>query len=290
MGTRTRAKGEATKEKILKQVPSIAPSKIEIFEIEYTSFRSVIAFAEAIKKSTSTLDCVLLSAGLVNPAYEEITEEGVGSWDIALKVNVLSAALLAIELLPLLKKTPGSILNFVGSIGFTNVTSQQIKPALDAIRSRKSDAKVLEFFNDAQRWKPEESYCEAKLLLMFVLQGIVEALGGSQGKLASPGAGPVALVCCPNQTKTDLGRNFPLSMKIMMFAWNSVFGRTAEQGSRTLVSGLMLGEEANGKFWTNDKLDERSPNITADEWKILQKAAWNEILEVLRSFKPDLKI
>lgn len=292
LGTRTIAKGEATRDKILKQVPSINRSTIEIFEIEYTSFRSVSKFAEAIKKSTTTLDCVLLSAGLVNPSYEATHEEGVGSWDMAIKVNVLSAALLAIELLPLLKQTPGSVLNFVGSTGYTNVTSQQLKPILDKIANSQAteDVNALGFFNNAKRWNPEVGYCEAKLLLMFVLQGLVQSLGGGQGKLPASENSPVLLACCPNQTKTDLGRNFPVGMKVFMFVWNSVLARTAEQGSRTLVSGLMLGEEANGRLWTNDQFDDRSPNITASEWEVLQKVVWKEIVQVLRAYKPDLTI
>lgn len=292
LGTRTLAKGEATRDKILKQVPSINLSAIEIFEIEYTSFRSVSKFAEAIKKSTTTLDCVLLSAGLVNPSYEATNEEGVGSWDMGIKVNVLSAALLAIELLPLLRQTPGSVLNFVGSTGYCNVTSQQFKPILEKISNGQSteDVSVLEFFNDEQRWNPEAGYCEAKLLLMFVLQGLVKSLGGSQGKLPASGNGPVLLACCPNQTKTDLGRNFPIGMKVFMFVWNSVLARTAEQGSRTLVSGLTLGEEANGRLWVNDRFDDRSPNITASEWEVLQQVAWKEIVQVLKAYKPDLTV
>lgn len=273
-------------------MPSINLSAIEIFEIEYTSFRSVSKFAEAIKKSTSTLDCVLLSAGLVNPSYEATHEEGVGSWDMAIKVNVLSAALLAIELLPLLKQTPGSVLSFVGSTGYCNVSSQQLRPILDMITNTPAteDANALQFFNNAQRWNPEAGYCEAKLLLMFVLQGLVESLGGSQGKLPPSRNGPVILACCPNQTKTDLGRNFPVGMRVFMFVWNSVLARTAEQGSRTLVSGLTLGEKANGRLWVNDQFDDRSPNITANEWEALQKVAWKEIVQALRAYKPDLTI
>lgn len=151
---------------------------------------------------------------------------------MAIKVNVLSAALLAVELLPLLKQAPGSVLNFVGSTGYCNVTSQQLKPILDKIANNPAteNVDVLGFFNDAQRWNPEAGYCEAKLLLMFVLQGLVESLGGSQGKLPASRNNPILLTCCPNQTKTDLGRNFPVGMRAFMFVWNSVLARTAEQG------------------------------------------------------------
>jgi Enoyl-(Acyl carrier protein) reductase len=272
-------------------VPSLDRSAIEICEIEYASFRSVSAFADAVKASTPTLDCVLLSAGVAMPAYETTTEEGVpGEWEMAIKVNVLSAALLAVELLPLLRNTPGSILEFVGSCGYCNVSSKQVAPLLQSSTGG-AELKVLEFLNGRERWSMEAGYCEPKLLLMFVLQGLVESLGGSQGRLppsSASGTTPILLACCPNQTKTDLGRNFPMSMRFVMTIWNGILARTAEQGSRVLVSGLALGADANGRMWMNDQFDDLSPWMTAEEWEMLQKRAWREIVDVLTAYKPGL--
>ena len=36
-----------------------------------------------------------------------------------------------------------------------------------------------------------------------------------------------------------------------------ILARTAEQGSRTLVSGTVQGLEGHGKFWRNDVWNER---------------------------------
>jgi NAD(P)-dependent dehydrogenase (short-subunit alcohol dehydrogenase family) len=280
LGTRTIAKGEATKTKILAQCPSLDKSVIEVLSIEYALFDSVVQFAESVKQSTQTLDCVLLSAGVAMPSYK--TSEG--GWETALKVNVLSAALLAIELLPLLKNTPSSVLEFVGSVGHTHVTSEHVAPLI-----QDPSASTLAFFNSPDRWTVEKSYCEAKLLLMFVLEGLVESLGGSQGKLAQP-QGPVLLACCPGQCKTDLGRDFPLTMRLFMKAWNSFMARSADVGSRTLVTGLQQGEQANGRIWVNDAFDIRSPALTETEWRALQKRVWGETVDVLKKYKPDLAI
>lgn len=253
---------------------------IEVLSIEYASFDSVLQFAKSVKQSTQTLDCVLLSAGVAMPGYE-LSE---GGWETALKVNVLSAALLAIELLPLLKATPGSVLEFVGSVGHTHVTSEHVAPLI-----QDPSASTLEFFNSPDRWTVEKGYCEAKLLLMFVLEGLVESLGGSQGKLAHP-KDPVLLACCPGQCKTDLGRNFPLTMRLFMKVFNSFVARSADVGSCTLVTGLQQGEQANGRMWVNDTFDVRSPGLAETEWRALQKRVWGEIMDVLKKFKPDLAI
>lgn len=280
LGTRTIAKGEATKTKILAQYPSLDKSVIQVLSIEYASFDSVVQFAESVKKSTQTLDCVLLSAGVAMPSYE-LSE---GGWETALKVNVLSAALVAIELLPLLKSTPGSVLEFVGSIGHTHVTSEHVAPLI-----KDPSASALAFFNSPDRWSLEKGYCEPKLLLMFVLEGLVESLGGGEGRLAQP-QDPVLLACCPGQCKTDLGRNFSLPIRLFMKVWNSFVARSADVGSRTLVTGLQQGEQANGRIWVNDAFDIRSPGLTETEWRALQGRVWAETVEVLKKYKADLEI
>lgn len=175
------------------------------------------------------------------------------------------------------------MLEFVNSISYCNVTSQDVAGIVDD-----PTASALEYFNDAERWTTQRAYYEAKLMLMFVLQGLVEHLGGSQGKLGSPEQSPVILACCPGQCKTNLYREFPMGVRWFMTAFNAVIARTAEQGSRTLVTGLLQGEEANGRMWVNDHFDDWSPGITEEEWKDLQSRVWREVLEVLRKHKGDL--
>ncbi|KAH8696402.1 putative short-chain dehydrogenase [Talaromyces proteolyticus] len=280
LGTRTVAKGEITKSKILAQVPALDSSVVDVIAIEYTSFKSVSQFADTVKRSTKSLDCVLLSAGLASPKHQLVE----GGWEMAYKVNVLSTALVTVELLPLLKATPGSVLEFVDSAGYCNVMSKDVSPILDD-----ESASTLQFFNDPKRWTLERGYCEPKLLLMFVLEGLVEALGGRQGKLGSP-EDPILLACCPGQCKTDLGRNFPLSMRLFMVVYNAIHARSAEEGSRTLVTGLFQGEEANGRLWVNDQFDDLSPGLTEAEWKGLQKRVWREVWGVLKEYNPELSI
>lgn len=279
LGTRTVAKGEATKRDIIARVPSIDDSIIDVIPVEYTSFNSVSQFCEAIKRNTLTLDCVLLSAGLALPTRETTKEDG---WATTLQVNVLSPTLIALQLLPLLKDTPGSVLEFVNSISYCNVTSQDVAPLVD-----NPSANALEYFNNAERWTTQRAYFEAKLVLMLILQGLVEHLGGCQGSLGNA-RGPVILACCPGQCKTNLYRDFPIGVRLFMTAFNAFIARTPEQGSRTLVTGLLQGEDANGKMWVNDHFDDWSPGITEQEWANLQKRVWREVLEVLKQYTGDL--
>ncbi|KAI0187291.1 putative short-chain dehydrogenase [Xylaria flabelliformis] len=280
LGNRTLAKAEVTKAKILAQVPSLDSSVIEILPVDYTSFASVTQFTTAVRKSTQSLDGVILSVGVAQLKYEA----GEDGWETTIKVNVLSAALVAIELLPLLKATPGSVLEFVTSISYCNVTSEDVAPLLED-----PSAGALAFFNNPERWTTQRGYYEAKMMLMFVLQGLVESLGGSQGHLGDVKS-PILLACCPGQCKTDLYRNFPLAVRLFMYTFNSFIARTAEQGSRTLVTGIMQQEEANGRMWVNDHFDDWSPGLTEQEWSTIQKRVWTDVRDVLKKNNPKLEI
>ncbi|KAF2964321.1 hypothetical protein GQX73_g9257 [Xylaria multiplex] len=142
IGIRIISKGEAAKAQILVQVSSIDSSIIEAYPIDHTSFDSVTKFVDAVKRSTQTLDSAILYVGAANSKYEPVE----GGWDTTIKVNVLSAALVAMELLPLLRATPGSASEFVNSISYCNVTSEDVAPLID-----EPSASALEFFNDPSR-------------------------------------------------------------------------------------------------------------------------------------------
>ncbi|KAK8849241.1 short-chain dehydrogenase [Apiospora arundinis] len=280
LGARTAEKAERVKCDILAKVPSLDEAAIQLVPVEYTSFSSVSQFAATIRQTTQTLDCLLLSAGVALPT-RETAEDG---WPTTFKVNVLAPTLLAIELLPLLRATPGSVLEFVNSISYCNVTSQDVAPLLDD-----PAMSTLAYFNGPERWTTQRAYYEAKLMLMFVLDGLVEAIGDDQGTVrGNPAAGPIVLACCPGQCKTSLYREFPAGVRWFMAIFNAVIARTAEQGSRTLVTGLLQGREANGRMWVNDHYDDWSPGITEAEWKSLQQRVWSEVKELLRGYKPDL--
>lgn len=277
LGTRTLSKGETTKQAITAAVgPSLDPDIIEIIPIECSDLSSIREFASAVKRTTppGTLDCVLLSAGLALPTREVVKDGSGREWPTTFVVNVLAPALLAVELMPLLQSTPGSVLEFVNSISYCNVTSEDVAPLLS---QEGASTCVLEFFNEPARWTTQRAYYEAKLMLMFVLEGLVENQeqgltggGGSENKV-------VVLACCPGQCKTNLYRQFGVGVRAFMTLFNAVIARTAEQGARTLVTGLLKGEEAMGKMWVNDGFDDWSPGISEEEWKVLQKKVWEEV-------------
>ncbi|KAK5633756.1 hypothetical protein RRF57_009470 [Xylaria bambusicola] len=236
LGVRSQAKGEAAREAI---VNATGFSKIDILTVDLTSFDSVQAFVEKLEKSTDKLDVALLNAGLGNPTYQK----AASGWEMAVQVNVLSTALMAVLLLPLLRSTAAQgrtpHLTFVNSNGHDLAKREWLGP----------DGSLLQASNREKGWVSEQSYSMVKLAGMAVMQRIAKVTAGSTG---SPEI--IVNAVCPGLCKTELGRNFNVVQRTIGNIVLSFIARTAEQGSRTLVSGTALGPESHGRFWHNDVL------------------------------------
>lgn len=271
---------------------------IQIIPIECSSLSSVRQFASNIREATSALDCVLLGAGVALPTREVTTitttvdSSQPKDWPTTFVVNVLAPIVLALELTPLLQRA-GGVLEFVSSISYCNVSSEDIAPFFaegegDLGNKRGS---VLEFFNGAERWTTQRAYYETKLMLMFCLEGLVrdQELGLLKDSNLERGKGKdkekvTLLACCPGQCRgTNLYRQFGYGVRAFMVLFNAFIARTAEQGARTLVTGLLLqgDEKAVGKMWVNDGFDDWSPGISENEWRELQGRVWEEVKRVL---------
>lgn len=216
------------------------------------------------------VDVAIISAGIAAPAYRTCPS----GWESSLQVNVLSTALCTVLLLPILKKSGNasgstSILEIVGSEACLDVQEEWIP----------KDETILDHYNKKPSFTLERQYHVAKLLLMFVLEGITEAIKGQPHV-------PTVLVASPGMCRTSLGRDFPFVMRAFMAVFQTFVARSAEQGSRSLVSGAALGPNASGHFWFNDTLDSRKPLLTDASWKKLQVAEFARVMDVLEEQAP----
>jgi NAD(P)-dependent dehydrogenase (short-subunit alcohol dehydrogenase family) len=87
------------------------------------------------------------------------------------------------------------------------------------------------------------------------MQAVAKEVTGSSASSSNPKSpGIVVNAVCPSLCKTDLGRNFGTMSHISGFFFQGLFARTAEEGSRSLVSATALGPESHGRFWHHDIL------------------------------------
>lgn len=232
-GVRSLRKGEEARAQICQQTGYNARN-IQLYELDMSTFASVKAFAQATAKEPR-LDIAVLNAGLVAPAYT-LSPEG---YEMSLQVMVLSTALLGILLLPQLQKsaaisgTPAH-LELVGSIAGRSVKADTFS---------RSDTKILDQVNQPDFFAVQRQYKVAKLLLFYILDGLVESTNSSS---------VIINAVCPGPCRTDLGRDFPTWLKVPMALVQSVLARSAEEGARSYVSGVTLGQEAHGQLWSAD--------------------------------------
>ncbi|GME48510.1 hypothetical protein G7Y79_00039g076240 [Neofusicoccum parvum] len=270
LGVRSIDKGEAAKKEVVRRTGYTNP--IIILTVDLGEFESVKSFIQALEKETPHLDVALLNAGLTNPSFVKSS----AGWELALQVNILSTALMAIMLLPILRGTAASKSRGTPHLSFVNsIAHADVKPEWYT-------GSLLQATNDEAAYDAQRSYAMVKLLGMAVMQAVASKTRKSSGE-------PQIIVnaCCPYMCKTDLGRNYSIMAKIPMMGFQAVFARTAEEGARTLVSATALGPESHGRFWHHDILHPIG-DVAKNDGAMQQ--SWSEILQVIAEVLPDAEI
>ncbi|KAL8927835.1 MAG: hypothetical protein Q9172_001208 [Xanthocarpia lactea] len=87
---------------------------------------------------------------------------------------------------------------------------------------------------------------------------------------------------------TGLGRNVRTFTKIMHETVRAMMARTAEVGSRTILHGLVAGEESHGKLLSDCKIKEYwVPDwVSNAEGQRLQRDIWKELVARLEEIQP----
>lgn len=116
---------------------------------------------------------------------------------------------------------------------------------------------VIEQASAREFFEPKRVYCVGKLFVMYIMEGLMQEMAknktDSEGSKEEEENGEVVvLTTCTGLCRTNLGRDFGIVAKVFNNLFQLVFARTAEQGSRSIVSGAALGRKAMGGFWSHD--------------------------------------
>jgi NAD(P)-dependent dehydrogenase (short-subunit alcohol dehydrogenase family) len=263
LAVRSAAKGKAAKQEILRRSGREAEDFISVLTVDLSSFDSVKTFINNVEAELAGagLHIALLNAGLANPTFIRNSN----GYEEALQVNVLSTALMAILLLPLLRRSAEQgeekpHLTFVNS-------NAHREPQTSLYSSPPHNGSLLAFANSASSFDPRKHYGAVKLLGMSVML-----------HLAHSNPDIIVNACCPFLCKTELGRNFNAVYRVMMGAMQYFTTRSAEEGARTLVGATALGEESQGGFWTHDVL---APLGELAQSEGEMERCWRDIRDVL---------
>lgn len=231
MAVRTISKGEAAKEKILKATGK-PDSSIEVWPIDMDSHDSVKAFTERASL-LPRLDGVLANAGIMTSQFT--LSEGS---EKTLTVNVINTFLLFFLLLPTMRRSeqqtgipcrfviPNSALHYMAPLAELEV----------------KNTTILDRLNDSKQADMGGRYPLSKLLVLYVVREIAERTKSStKGRF---------IINTPNPSwcRSDLSKEMESSgFKVA----EKLLGRTTEEGSRTLVHGLLTDETSHGHYLTN---------------------------------------
>ncbi len=237
---------------------------MRVLELDISSWSSIREFVRGLKEEVGHkgLDVALLNAGVVQFSHQ-MSDEG---WEQTLQVNVLGSTLLGISLLSLLSSTSSppsgsrprkKNLTFVssGNYQFANIPPQALySPSL------------LRYFHKKENFAgPEEQYSVSKLFLMYATNELAATVDGSEvessekvvrSKGNNENENQVVINSVnPGATATNLTRNVTgIIILIVAYVYLNLLARTAEQGSRSLVSACTSGREGQGQLWQDDVL------------------------------------
>ncbi|KAK0110153.1 hypothetical protein ONS95_002805 [Cadophora gregata] len=270
LACRSIEKGEAARKSILNMHQS-SKTAIEVWEVNQSSFKSVLAFVERLK----TLD--RLHGFIANAGLETVTFERTEGYENSLTVNVISTIMLSVLALPKLKDTArvsGAHTNLVivGSMQHVFAPSGQLN-----VEDGRS---VFEILSEEKSADMMGRYELSKLMVQMCEKEIAKRLGEG-----SKGVSPVVVNCVkPGWCATELSRYYDKGRIIgVIFA---MIGRTAEAGSRTLVHGVTAGDETHGQYLSECLVKTESSFVRSREGDRIQKRLWVELCDIIERLSP----
>lgn len=230
MAVRSLSKGEAAAARLRAEFPA---ARIEVWQLDMESFRSVQAFAARCDRDLDRLHVAVLNAGLARLAFERVREGK--RRETTVQVNYLATALLAVLLIPKLRPSGSA----PGAGRLTIITSDS---ALRATVPVPEDGGILDWVDDPKNFDSFAQYARSKLLISAFAARLAEEIDPKEVIVNSSN---------PASTKgtaffRDVDHWF-LNMAVGLM--QGVLARTAAEGARIYVhSSLVLGKESHGSF------------------------------------------
>ncbi|KAI5460804.1 putative short-chain dehydrogenase/reductase family protein [Mariannaea sp. PMI_226] len=262
MAVRTLERGEAAASKLRPVNPS---ARIDVWQLDMEKYDSIQSFVARCETNLSCIDMVILNAGMAPVSFATASSTG---HEKAVQVNFLSTVLLAVLLLPVLKRQPSRdtpILTIVNSVTahlckFPNRTHKPVLPSFD-------DTNVLP-------WDPQERYGVSKLLGQLFIVKLADNVDPND---------VVINMVDPGLTKgTGLARDAKGLLGVAAWAFNAAAGRPVEKGAATYVDAVLKqGKQSHGCFLMNCKISPLA-RLYYTEGETLTDVIWKETLEELK--------
>ncbi|KAF9054934.1 NAD(P)-binding protein [Hymenopellis radicata] len=268
LGVRTASKGEATKEllladpqvKALKETPQIL-----VYTMDMLSHESVVEFSKSIVADIPKLDIAIL-----NGTFAKSPSTGN---EAVFQVNHLSTAILAIYLLPLLRKSsvPGS----PSHLTVESSRSQERSPILGY--PIPDDQPLFEWMNDPQTFSLVHRYEDSKLFIGMFVRALAKHVDVNEVLVND---------MCPGFVATELDRDLNWIVKYLLKFARYLLAKTPEQGATLTLHALEAGKESHGRFVACDTIQPFFPFETSEKGKLMASKLWKETTDVASRLIP----
>lgn len=242
---------------------------VEVWQLDLASFESVKDFCRRADQQLDRLDVLLENASVLHTQFFE--REG---YEEQITVNVLSTFLMALLLLPALRRTATRFnatphLTIVSSDAHvvTNFRSRHAPAVLQAMRG---DDDILSRYGDT------------KLLQILLARELAEKLNESSKKQPRI----ILNTLNPGLCRTELFRHAPWPFTWILYVSMRVFARTTEMGSRNLLAAATAPEDTHGKYLSDCKIWDPSRFVRSQDGANVQRRVYAELLEELEKIEP----
>ncbi|OSS49738.1 hypothetical protein B5807_05984 [Epicoccum nigrum] len=239
---------------------------IQVWQLDMSSYQSVLNFSARASKELPRLDVALLNAGVARGKWE--LAEGEES---TITVNVTSTFLLALSLLPKLKET-ASKFNTRPNL---TITASEVHAWAKFEERKAPEGKIFETLSSNEHTGAiDDRYMVSKLLEVLAVRAMAEQKSAPQI--------PVTINCVnPGLCHSELSREAGWGLAIMKF----FLARSTELGSRNLVHAASLGPESHGQYVSDCVVEKPSEYVLSQEGWRDQQRVWGELVQKLEKIQ-----
>ena len=243
-------------------------SKIETIQVDLQDLHQTDRVAKDLASRLTQLDGLVCNAGIGVGEYSEIAD-GI---DSHMQINVFSQHHLAMTLLPILAKTPGSRLVLQSS---------------DMHRLGNEDEKFLDLAEINRDIGPTNLYCRSKLAQILLVQAFSRRK--AQGKLGlQAGGAPLINATHPGAVSTDQPEQaidaYGMMGKLGVKAVRPFMKEPVDQGCRPALFAVagedVVKDQIDGRYIVPDRKVTDVSKKAQDEG--LQERCWRLTMAVLR--------
>lgn len=240
MAVRSISKGETARAEILRSTGR-EESSIEVWELDMGSHESIKNFAAHVATTLPRVDGVLANAGIMVDKYRVV--EGDES---TLAINVVGTALLFALLVPKLRDSAEEF-KIAPRFTIPNSALHYMAPLKEL--EDKNGRGIFNTLNDPNKADMAGRYNVSKLLVIYACRELADKINGSAKKNSST----AVVINTPNPSfcKSALMLGTDQGNTTGAKVFEKLLARTTEEGSRTLVHGVISGPETNGQYLTN---------------------------------------